>query len=43
MSTVMLGIHLAKNVFALHGMNEAGRDELKRSALGPCTEAMESC
>ena len=55
MSIVMLGIDLAKNVFALHGLNEAGRVEFKRptlaraklletvAALPPCTVAMESC
>lgn len=55
MSIVMLGIDLAKNVFALHGLKEAGRVEFKRptlaraklletvAALPPCTVAMESC
>ncbi len=28
MAIVMLGIDLAKNVFALHGANEAGRVEM---------------
>lgn len=55
MAIVMLGIDLAKNVFALHGVNEAGRLELKRpnvaraklletvALLPPCTVAMEAC
>jgi hypothetical protein len=30
MSIVMLGIDLAKNVFALHGLNENGMTEFKR-------------
>jgi hypothetical protein len=30
MDLVMLGIDLAKNVFALHGANELGRVETKR-------------
>jgi transposase len=55
MAIVMLGIDLAKNVFALHGVNEAGRVEMKRpsvprarlmeavATLPPCTVAMEAC
>lgn len=55
MAIVMLGIDLAKNVFALHGVNEAGRVEMKRpcvpraklmetiATLAPCTVAMEAC
>jgi transposase len=55
MAIVMLGIDLAKNVFALHGVNEAGRVEMKRPSvpraklmetvvtLPPCTVAMEAC
>lgn len=33
MSIVTLGIDLAKNVFALHGVNEAGRAELVRLSV----------
>ena len=43
MSIVLLGIDLAKIVFALHGLTEAGRVERKRPALGPCSVAMASC
>jgi transposase len=55
MAIVMLGIDLAKNVFALHGVNEAGRVEMKRpsvpraklmqtvATLPPWTVAMEAC
>ncbi len=43
MSIVLLGIDLAKIVFALHGLNEPGRVELTRPALVPCAGAMDSC
>jgi transposase len=33
MSIVLLGIDLAKNVFALHGVNEAGHVEMKRPSV----------
>ena len=39
MSIVLLGIDLAKNVFALHGLNEAGRVGLTSPAGKHCTEA----
>jgi transposase len=55
MSILFLGIDLAKNVFALHGANEAGKPELQRpkvargkltevvAALPPCTIGIEAC
>ena len=55
MTILTVGIDLAKNVFALHGVNEAGKPELKRPAvprakllelvatLPPCTIGMEAC
>jgi len=55
MSIVHIGIDLAKNVFAVHGVNEAGKAELVRpavaraklheliAALPPCIVAMEAC
>lgn len=55
MAIVFVGIDLAKNVFAVHGVNEAGRAELVRpavararlhelvAALPPCVIAMEAC
>jgi transposase len=55
MSISIVGIDLAKNVFALHGVNEAGKPELQRpkvaraklselvALLPPCTIAMEAC
>jgi transposase len=55
MAILYVGIDLAKNVFALHGVDEAGRVELRRpsvaraklhaivAALPPCTVAMEAC
>ena len=55
MAIVHIGIDLAKNVFAVHGVNEAGKPELVRPAvprarlheliatLPPCTVAMEAC
>jgi transposase len=55
MSILFVGIDLAKNVFAVHGVNSAGKPELVRPAvaraklheliagLAPCTIAMEAC
>ena len=55
MAIVTVGIDLAKNVFALHGVNETGHVELQRpsvaraklhvlvASLPPCTIAMEAC
>ena len=55
MSILYVGIDLAKNVFAVHGVNEAGKAELVRpsvargklhelvAGLPPCTIAMEAC
>lgn len=55
MAILTVGIDLAKNVFALHGVNEAGKPELLRpklaraklnevvAALPPCTIGMEAC
>ena len=55
MAILYVGIDLAKNVFAVHGVNEAGQPELVRpsvpraklleliAALPPCTIAMEAC
>jgi transposase len=55
MSIVHIGIDLAKNVFAVHGVNEAGKPELVRpsvaraklheliASLPPCTVAMQAC
>ena len=55
MTIVFVGIDLAKNVFAVHGVNDAGRAELVRpsvhrnklheliASLPPCTVAMEAC
>jgi transposase len=55
MTIALLGIDLAKNVFALHGLDATGHTALKRPAvpraklvetvasLPPCTVAMESC
>lgn len=54
MAILTVGIDLAKNVFALHGVNEAGKPELVRpsvartklnevvAALPPCTIGMEA-
>jgi transposase len=54
MAIVHVGIDLAKNVFAVHGINEAGKPELARpsvprarlheliASLPPCTVAMEA-
>lgn len=55
MAILTVGIDLAKNVFAVHGVNEAGKAELVRPAvprdklnelvasLPPCTIGMEAC
>ena len=55
MAIVFVGIDLAKNVFALHGIDEYGKPALVRpavpraklhelvAALPPCTVAMEAC
>jgi transposase len=55
MAIVYVGIDLAKNVFAVHGVDEAGKPALVRpsvpraklheliAALPPCTVAMEAC
>ena len=55
MSIVFVGIDLAKNVFAVHGVDEAGKAALVRpsvartklheliASLPPCTVAMEAC
>lgn len=55
MGIVYVGIDLAKNVFAVHGVDEAGRPALVRpmvprarlheliAKLPPCTVAMEAC
>jgi transposase len=55
MAIVFVGIDLAKNVFALHGVNEAGKAELVRPSvprgklaemvalMPPCTIGMEAC
>jgi transposase len=55
MSILFVGIDLAKNVFAVHGVNGAGKAELVRpnvprgklleliTALPPCTIGMEAC
>ena len=54
MTIVFVGIDLAKNVFAVHGVNPAGKPELVRpsvpraklhemiAALPPCTIGMEA-
>jgi transposase len=55
MAILFVGIDLAKNVFAVHGVNEAGRPELVRpsvprakllelmATLAPCVIGMEAC
>lgn len=54
MAIIRIGIDLAKNVFALHGVDEAGRVQLARTvrreqllevlaAVPPCIVAMEAC
>ena len=55
MAIVYVGIDLAKNVFAVHGVNQAGKVELVRpsvpraklheliASLPPCVIGMEAC
>jgi transposase len=55
MTIVFVGIDLAKNVFAVHGVDQAGKPALVRpsvaraklheliASLPPCTVAMEAC
>ncbi len=55
MTILTVGIDLAKNVFAVHGVSEAGKAELVRpavardklltliAALPPCVIGMEAC
>lgn len=55
MTIVTVGIDLAKNVFAVHGVNAAGKPELVRpdvsrtkrleliAELSPCLIGMEAC
>ena len=55
MTIVFVGIDLAKNVFAVHGVDEAGRPALERpsvararlheliASLPPCSIAVEAC
>jgi len=55
MAILTVGVDLAKNVFALHGVNESGKPELVQpkvaraklnelvAALPPCTIGMEAC
>ncbi len=55
MTIVTIGIDLAKNIFAVHGVNAAGKPELVRSDvrrakllalianLPPCLIGMEAC
>lgn len=55
MSILFVGIDLAKNVYAVHGVNDAGKAELVKpsvpraklneliAALPPCTIGMEAC
>ena len=55
MSIIVIGIDLAKNIFAVHGVNENGRAELVKpkvsrdqllpliANLPPCTIGMEAC
>jgi transposase len=55
MAILTVGIDLAKNVFALHGVNEAGKPELRQprvpraklhalvASLPPCTIGIEAC
>jgi hypothetical protein len=55
MAILYVGIDLAKNVFAIHGVDERGKAVLVRpsvsrgklheliAALGPCTIGMEAC
>ena len=49
MSIITIGIDFAKNVFAVHGVNESGRTELVKpkaardQLLPPCLIGMEAC
>ena len=55
MAILYVGVDLAKNVFAVHGVNEAGKPELVRpsvprvrlheliASLPPCVIGMEAC
>ena len=55
MAIVTVGIDLAKNVFAVHGVNESGKAELVRpevpraklleliAHLPPCLKGVEAC
>ena len=54
MAIIRIGVDLAKNVFAVHGVDEAGRVALRRTvrreqllevlaAVPPCIVAMEAC
>ena len=55
MAILYVGIDLAKNVFAVHGVNESGKPELVRTSvaraklheliasLQPCTIGIEAC
>lgn len=54
MAIIRIGVDLAKNVFAVHGVDEAGRVALTRTvrreqllellaAVPPCIVAMEAC
>ncbi len=55
MGILYVGIDLAKNVFAVHGVNQAGKADLLKpavprarlneviAALPPCTIGMEAC
>ena len=54
MAIIRIGVDLAKNVFAVHGVDEAGRVQLARrvrreqllevlAAVPPCVVAMEAC
>jgi transposase len=54
MAIIRIGVDLAKNVFALHGVDEAGRVQMARTvrreqllevlaAVPPCVVAMEAC
>jgi transposase len=55
MSIITVGIDLAKNIFAVHGVNEAGKPELVKpkvlrdqllpliANLPPCLIGMEAC
>ena len=54
MAIIRIGVDLAKNVFAVHGVDEAGRVQLARTvrrerlldllaSLAPCVVAMEAC